>query len=42
MCGQACARAQTGNSIEYDEVPYVQIVNVKADLIFDEAVCRVV
>ncbi|KAF1350534.1 hypothetical protein EJ07DRAFT_138660 [Lizonia empirigonia] len=41
MCGQACARAQAGNMIVYEDVPYLRIVTFKNDIIFDKKVCRV-
>ena len=40
-CGQACARAQTGNPVEYDKENYFEVIAAKRTYAFNEGVCRI-
>ncbi|KAF1935268.1 hypothetical protein EJ02DRAFT_507148 [Clathrospora elynae] len=40
-CGMACAKAQGNADVGYDEVPYLNVVTIKKEIVFDEKVCRV-
>ena len=39
-CGAACRKAQAENDVEYEDEAYLEVVSVRKEIIFDEAVCR--